>query len=304
MLVLAGAGLLACADAVDRSAVAPHARATTSTAGPATPSIPPSEPNAAVLPSMATARPGAAPASRPAGGRDRHDRPGWLGTRPLPLRPDGFGTVLPTPPALTDRRLATVDLLAPPPGDGFVATIGPVPPDVAARSTWAPACPVALADLRYATVTFVGFDGEHHTGELLLHADVAEDVVAVFERLFALRFPIEEMRVVRADELTAAPTGDGNNTSAFACRPAVGTAAWSEHAYGRAVDLNPFHNPYVRGDLVVPELAGAYTDRGDARPGMVLPGDAVTEAFAAAGWRWGGDFSSSFDPMHFSATGR
>jgi hypothetical protein len=231
-------------------------------------------------------------------------RPAWLGTRPLPVRPDGFGEMQATPRVLRDRRFVTVDHLPPPEVDAFAATIDPVPPGVAARSTWSPACPVTLDDLRYVTVTFWGFDGAHHTGELLVHAGVATDVVAIFERLHAARYPIEEMRVVRADELDAPPTGDGNNTSAFVCRPAVGTTAWSEHAYGRAIDVNPFHNPYVRDDVVLPELARAYVDRADLRPGMIVAGDAVTQAFAAAGWRWGGDFRSSSDPMHFSTTGR
>ena len=46
-------------------------------------------------------------------------RPAWLGTRVLPLRPDGFGEVTPTPAELVDRRLPTIDLLAPPTGDAF-----------------------------------------------------------------------------------------------------------------------------------------------------------------------------------------
>jgi hypothetical protein len=79
--------------------------------------------------------------------------------------------------------------------------------------------------------------------------------------------------------------------------------SWSQHAYGRAIDVNPFHNPYVRDDLVLPELASAYVDRSDIRPGMVLPGDIVVEAFASIGWEWGGDFKTLRDDMHFSANG-
>ena len=78
---------------------------------------------------------------------------------------------------------------------------------------------------------------------------------------------------------------------------------WSTHAYGLAVDLNPFQNPYRRGDLVLPELASAYLDRGRVRPGMIRPGDVVTKAFAAIGWTWGGTWRSPTDSMHFSATG-
>jgi hypothetical protein len=164
---------------------------------------------------------------------------------------------------------------------------------------------VALTDLRYLTVTFIGFDARPHTGELLVHAEVAEDVVVVFSALHAAGFPLEEVRVIDAPELDLPPTGDGNVTSAFVCRPTVGGSRWSQHAYGRAIDINPFHNPYVRGDLILPELAGSFVDRSDVRPGMIVPGDVVTEAFAAIGWGWGGDWTgTATDPMHFSTTGR
>lgn len=222
----------------------------------------------------------------------------------LPTRPDGFGEVRDTPPALRDRRLPSIDVLPPPAGDAFSASIQDVPAEVAARSTWSPECPVALEDLRYLTVTYRGFDDRPHTGELLVNAAAAEDLVTVFASLYEVRFPIEEMHVVARAELAAPPTGDGNNTSAFVCRPTVGGSRWSEHAFGLAVDVNPFHNPYVRGDLVLPELASAYLDRDWLRPGMVIPGDPVAEAFQAIGWGWGGAWGSSKDWMHFSSTGR
>ena len=230
--------------------------------------------------------------------------PDWLSTRVLPVDADGFGEIQPTPPELVDRQLWTTDLLPPPAGDAFESAIVAVPADVVARSTWQPACPVNLEQLRYVTVSFYGFDGRFHTGELLVDADAAEGLVGVFSQLHAARFPIEEMRITRTDELDAPPTGDGNNTGAFVCRPVTGGSAWSEHTYGRAIDINPFHNPYVKDDLVLPELASAYGDRGNLRPGMILPGDAVTQAFAGIGWEWGGAWNSLKDFQHFSANGR
>jgi hypothetical protein len=228
-----------------------------------------------------------------------------VGARPLPLRPDGFGEVLATPAPLRDRRLPTVDRLPPPPGGTFRSTVAPISSAVRARmgETWTPGCPVALGDLRYVTVSFRGFDGRAHTGELVVNRRVAADVVSVFARLYRARFPIEEMRLVTTADLHAHPTGDGNDTAAFVCRTARGQTRWSAHAYGLAIDVDPFQNPYRRGDLVLPELASAYLDRADRRPGMIEPGDAVTRAFAAVGWTWGGSFRSPKDLMHFSATG-
>ena len=227
-------------------------------------------------------------------------RPDWLGTRVLPLRPDGLGEIQPTPPELVDRRFATIDVLSPPEDESFFADVGLPGDEVIARSTWSGECPVAVSDLRYVTLPFWGFDGLVHTGELLVHADAVDAVVAGFRLLHERRFPIEEMRVVRADELDLPPTGDGNNTSAFVCRPSVGSSSWSQHAYGRAVDINPFHNPYVRGDVVIPELASSYVARPDL-PGVLTAADIV--AFEDAGWSWGGRWRSSKDWMHLSASG-
>lgn len=230
--------------------------------------------------------------------------PSWtVGATPLPLRPDGFGQVLPTPPELVNRSLPTVDRLPPPAGDRYASTVTTVPAEVVARSTWGPDCPVSTSELRYLTMSFWGFDGRAHTGEMIVNARVAEDVTKAFGWLFEAKFPIEEMRVVAAPEQDAAPTGDGNNTTAFVCRSAVGQTRWSAHAHGLAIDLDPFCNPYVRGDLVLPELSSSYLDRENTRPGMIQPGDAAVRAFAAIGWSWGGEWTSPRDIQHFSATG-
>jgi hypothetical protein len=152
-------------------------------------------------------------------------------------------------------------------------------------------------------MSFWGFDGRPHTGEMIVNAQHAEAVTRVFGQLYARHFPIEEMRVTAKPELTAAPTGDGNNTGAFVCRQARGQTRWSAHAYGLAVDINPFCNPYVLGNRVLPELASAYLDRRNHRPGMILSGDDTVRAFTAIGWTWGGTWTSPKDQMHFSATG-
>ena len=85
------------------------------------------------------------------------------------------------------------------------------------------------------------------------------------------------------------------------CRTSVGSSNWSRHAFGGAVDINPFHNPYVKGDLVLPELASAYIDRENVRPGMIT--DEVVALFSDIGWGWGGEWQSVDDWMHFSDTG-
>lgn len=249
----------------------------------------------------------AAPAASPAAPTTSTAAPGWvLGARPLPLGPDGKPLPQETPPELRERRLTAPDAL-PPPSDGlFHSSIRPVDDAIAARigTAWQPGCPVPLSGLRYLNVAFKGFDGRAHTGELIVATSEAEDIVGVFRTLFEAGFPIEEMRLPTGADLDAAPTGDGNDTAGFVCRATRGSTSFSAHAHGLAVDVNPFQNPYVKGDVVLPELARAYTDRSRDLPGMIRRGDVVTKAFASIGWTWGGSFTSLEDTMHFSANGR
>jgi hypothetical protein len=233
-------------------------------------------------------------------------RPSWLGERILPIGPEGFGVADATPKILRNRRLPTIDILPRPISPRFRAHIGPVPRAVVERSTWRPKCPVTLEQLSYIKMPFWGFDHATHMGEMITNSSVAQQLIGVFRTLYRERYPIEEMRVVTLKEQRewhTAPTGDTNVTSSFECRPATLGTNWSEHAYGLAVDVNPFHNPYLRGSLVAPELARAYTDRTWERPGMILEGGAVTQAFDSIGWGWGGRWSSLKDWMHFSQSG-
>jgi hypothetical protein len=163
---------------------------------------------------------------------------------------------------------------------------------------------VDARELAWLRVTYRGFDDARHSGELLVNGSAAADLVTVFRLLYRARFPIEAMGITTPADLDAAPTGDGNVTGSFACRPVRGGTEFSQHAYGLAVDLDPFQNPYHNGDVVLPELASSYLDRDRLRPGMITPDGPAVRAFASIGWGWGGDFSSLKDYQHFSANGR
>lgn len=165
-------------------------------------------------------------------------------------------------------------------------------------------CPVAVADLRLVQVTFLGFDGRPALGELVVHRTVAAPVVAVFRTLYAARFPVQRMVTVEQYGADDDRSMAANNTSAYNCRTTTSGSGFSEHAYGTALDINPVQNPYVRGTVVEPAAGRAYLDRGDVRTDMVVAGDVVVRAFAAAGWEWGGDFRTLKDYQHFSLSGR
>jgi D-alanyl-D-alanine carboxypeptidase len=171
--------------------------------------------------------------------------------------------------------------------------------------TWRPGCPVGPTQLRLLTMTYWGFDNRSHTGTMVVNASVANEVITVFHTLYQERFPIKEMvpeDAYRGNDNTAAAADD---TSGFNCRDAVapGPPQWSVHAYGEAIDVNDVQNPYVEGSAIIPPSGSAYLDRADVRPGMAVPGGELVEAFASAGWYWGGRWTASPDYQHFSLTG-
>jgi hypothetical protein len=171
--------------------------------------------------------------------------------------------------------------------------------------SWHPGCPVMPARLRRLRLTYWGFDGRAHTGSLVANADAVADLVHVFERLYAARFPIRRMRSIDAyggkDERSLA----ADNTAAFNCRYVIGPGPrrWSSHAYGEAIDVNPVENPYLEGGRVHPRAGRAYLDRSRIRPGMAVRGGLLVRTFTAVGWRWGGRWTGSPDYQHFSSTG-
>ena len=80
----------------------------------------------------------------------------------------------------------------------------------------------------------LGFDARRHTGELLVNVRVARQVDQVFRRLWEARFPMEQVVIVESIDEEAPPTGDGNGTGGFVCRPITGGSSFSQHAYGLA----------------------------------------------------------------------
>jgi len=137
-----------------------------------------------------------------------------------------------------------------------------------------------------------------------VHDDVAADVRGVFRSIYDQRFPIRRIHPVDVYGADDDRSMAANNTSAFNCRTVAGTQAWSEHAYGRALDLNPVQNPYVRGSTVDPPSGREWVDRRWVVPGMIVDGDVVVRAFAAKGWGWGGHWERAQDHQHFSLSGR
>jgi hypothetical protein len=172
-------------------------------------------------------------------------------------------------------------------------------------TSWRPGCPVSLDDLRLVSLAYIGFDGRPHRGRLIVNRDATAAIVGAFRSLYHARFPIRRMLPVDAYGGDDFRSIEADNTSAFNCRQATGSSNWSNHAYGRAIDVNPIENPYISGGHTSHRASVTFLDRGRVRPGMAVAGGALVRAFAAQGWGWGGSWSGSTqDTQHFSYNGR
>jgi hypothetical protein len=186
----------------------------------------------------------------------------------------------------------------------YHATIAPV---TAAQlgPSWHAGCPVGPDRLRRLFVSYVGFDGRAHRGQLVVSARAAVGVAEVFRVLYTARFPVHKIQPVSVYGADDSRSTAADNTSAFNCRYAVapGPKRWSAHAYGEAVDINTVENPYIEGGRVMPPAGNAYRDRSRYRPGMAVAGGVVVRAFASVGWSWGGRWAATPDYQHFSRSG-
>ncbi|OBJ47058.1 M15 family metallopeptidase [Mycobacterium sp. 1423905.2] len=168
-------------------------------------------------------------------------------------------------------------------------------------TTWRPGCPVEPEQLRRVDVNYLGFDGQTHRGALVVHEQLVPDVIAIFERLYQIKYPVEKIQTVdhysdADDELSM----EDNNTSAFNCRLIPDSNDWSPHAFGRAIDINTLVNPclYASG-FFEPHNAAAFLDRSRTDPGLLHIGDPAVLAFTDRGWRWGGQWNAPLDYQHF-----
>ncbi len=190
--------------------------------------------------------------------------------------------------------------------EGFAARLGPVPESVRASmnpATWREGCPLPVEKLAYVELRHWGFDGAVHQGALIVHQDVALEIIDIFAALFEARFPLESVRIIEEFGGNDMASMRANNTSAFNCRKISGTNTLSMHSWGLAIDINPLLNPYVRGVHVSPPEgkphANAETRDKHPQPGYVLEGELCHQAFVGRGWEWGGAWTDRKDYQHF-----
>jgi hypothetical protein len=140
-------------------------------------------------------------------------------------------------------------------------------------------------------------DGKYHQGQIVIDKDLENDVKDFLAFLIEQKFPIEKMTPVADKEINFNDnvSMDKNNCSGFNPRNIANTDRPSNHAYGRAFDINPRQNPYIRGETTEPEGAVYNIEI----PGTLTAESPIVKFLKDRGWIWGGDFIEFKDYHHF-----
>lgn len=149
---------------------------------------------------------------------------------------------------------------------------------------------------RLLDVYYYGFDGKLHKGQLVVHESVESDVEKIFAFILEVKFPVKKAVPISAYDWSDGASMQDDNTSAFNYRFIAGTKRLSNHAFGKAVDINPRENPVVYSDGRISPSGAAYDP---TKAGTFSADHPVVQKFIELGWRWGGMFSSFKDFHHF-----
>lgn len=173
--------------------------------------------------------------------------------------------------------------------------------------SWHPGC-IPLSSLREVQINYWGVDGYRHRGILIANAAVVSSIRKAFTSLYNSGYRLRSMHPVDVYGRNANGIGANDyasmaagNTSMFNCRYQVGKErrrVWSPHATGRALDVNPWENPYLARGGVVPNRW--WYDTRASSPLVIRGNSPVTRILRANHWRWGAWFK---DYQHFDHRG-
>ncbi|MGI8495881.1 MAG: M15 family metallopeptidase [Pyrinomonadaceae bacterium] len=165
-----------------------------------------------------------------------------------------------------------------------------------------PKCPPEIRRRqRILKLKYYSFDGLIHEGQLVIDKDLVADIKKIFKFALSEKFPIEKMIPVSAPQFRKNGRWDddlsmiADNTSGFNYREKTGGGDLSNHAYGRAIDINTVQNPYVKGALILPPN-GKWQP---GAPGTLTVEHPIVKMFIRLGWDWGGNWTRLQDYQHF-----
>ncbi len=150
-----------------------------------------------------------------------------------------------------------------------------------------------IDSMRLVNILHRGFDGKLHPGQLIVHKDAEKSTIEIFKILAEeSEFPMTSIRPVNLYDWSDELSVKMNNSSGFNWRLVGGSDEVSDHAFGSAIDINPYLNPWVKD--------GTENDRYNVNRAGTLTADSdIVKIFKEHGWAWGGDWEHSKDWQHF-----
>lgn len=151
--------------------------------------------------------------------------------------------------------------------------------------------------LEVREVRYLGFDGQHHRGQIVCAKSRCQDLSDLFDTLEKSGFPLRSVVPVAAFGGSDSASMAADNTSCFAWRGMWGSQIPSNHQKGLALDINPRENPAFHKGHAVP----AGTRHDPSVPGTLSDTSLAVRFLHHHGWHWGAHWHRVQDWQHFEA---
>jgi len=153
-----------------------------------------------------------------------------------------------------------------------------------------------LAELKLIDVNYYSTDGRIHIGQILTNKRIAGIIKQMFDFMLHEKFPIAHAIPIVKYHWNDNISMQANNTYSFCYR----NVSYSKHAFGLAIDINPYFNPVIwkKGyEYRLNKPIGTHYDV--SRPGTFFASSPVVMKFEEYGMRWGHSFTRNYDNHHF-----
>ena len=154
-----------------------------------------------------------------------------------------------------------------------------------------------IDNLIIVNVQYYSFDNKLHQGQLVIHKDVKNDIIELFDLIKNTKFPIAKVIPIVKYNWNDSISMADNNTSAFNYRNVDGTKSLSKHSFGKAIDINPMQNPYKSKAGIISPRKATYNKN---KSGTLTSDSKIVTFLLSRGWEWGGNYKSIKDWQHFS----
>lgn len=161
-------------------------------------------------------------------------------------------------------------------------------------------CPAEIINNQsLVDVLYYSFDNKVHKGQIVIHKKLVKDIQQIFALAYEMKFPIGKVIPISNpnynwDDIKSVTD---NNSSSFNYREIAGSDSLSDHAEGRAIDINPLINPFIDKKGKATPGKAVYNPN---VPGTLTADHPIVKKFLALGWEWGGNWNGTKDYQHFS----